>query len=534
VLQDYGLDGRAREVIDEFPAFSYLLGDLHPHVLAMPFALLLAALAFNTYLRRSVLPAGLPFLNNWQRQPGFWLAALALGGMAFLNTWDFPIYLALYAAAALLPDLVRRGWRWQLGLDFVSLAAALGLLGGVLYLPFYLTFSSQAGGIMPSLVYFTRGVHFWIMFGSLLAPAVAWLAWEGLRGGRTRQAWPGLLFAAGLIAGLWLLSTLYGFARLVADPSLAGDYGTAEPAALLAAAATDRLAAPGTWLTLLALLALAWACLLRQVCPPGEDLSDANPRAGGRLDRPGLFVLLLFLVGLGLALFPEFFYLRDLFRVRMNTIFKFYFQAWILWSIAAAYGTAVLLAGLRGARLAAFGIGWALLVALTLPYPIYGVLSRTNSFRPEQWSLDGAAFLARYAPDEMAAIVWLRQAPYGVVAEAVGGSYTGFARVSTHSGLPTMLGWPGHESQWRGGMREIGSREPDVERLYRARQWEQASEIIEKYNIRYVFLGSLERSTYRPDEALFRRNLVEVFRSNEVTIYEVPRYNFVQGQAGQP
>jgi uncharacterized membrane protein len=43
VLQDYALDGGPREIIDEFPMFSYLLGDLHPHVLAMPFALLATA-----------------------------------------------------------------------------------------------------------------------------------------------------------------------------------------------------------------------------------------------------------------------------------------------------------------------------------------------------------------------------------------------------------------------------------------------------------------------------------------------------------
>ena len=537
VLQDYTLDGQPREVIDEFPMFSFLLGDLHPHVLAIPFALLSAVLALNAYLKRISRPENLPGFLQWLRQPEFWTAALVLGGMAFLNTWDLPIYLALFGTALLLPDLMRRGWRWQLALEFLSPVVALGLAGGILYLPFYLTFSSQAGGILPSLTFFTRGIHFWIMFSSLLIPAAAWLVRGWLKGGQAAQIWSSLLFAAGVIGAFWLFSSLMGFIRLRSDPSLVGIWGAADPLNLILGSTANRFASPGAWLTLLFLLSLTWG-MLKRLAPP------ANPAPGSQDDQAGLadhrsersspFVLLLLLVGTGLALFPEFFYLRDLFGVRMNTIFKFYFQAWILWSVVAAYGSVVLLLELRGGWRAAFQAGWLVLVVLALPYPVFGVLSRTNNFRPMEWSLNGAAYLERYSPDEMAAIAWLQQAPYGVVAEAIGGSYTGYARVSTHSGLPTVLGWPGHESQWRGGMQEIGSREPDIEQLYRARQWTQAIQVIEKYNIRYIFLGALERSTYRPEEPLFQRNLVEVFRSNGVTVYEVPRYNFVQGQADTP
>ena len=49
VIQDYELNGTFREVIDEFPFFSYLLSDLHPHVLAMPFNLLAIAVALNIF-----------------------------------------------------------------------------------------------------------------------------------------------------------------------------------------------------------------------------------------------------------------------------------------------------------------------------------------------------------------------------------------------------------------------------------------------------------------------------------------------------
>ena len=144
--------------------------------------------------------------------------------------------------------------------------------------------------------------------------------------------------------------------------------------------------------------------------------------------------------------------------------------------------------------------------------------------------MDGAAHLARYAPDDLTAIQWLRQAPPGVVVEAVGGSYSGYARASTFSGQPGVLGWPGHESQWRGGAKEMGSREADIEQLYRARRWEQVQEILDRYHIRYVFVGSLEKSKYGAVDTLFARNLPAAFQTGQTAVYEVP----VQQQAGQP
>jgi uncharacterized membrane protein len=112
-------------------------------------------------------------------------------------------------------------------------------------------------------------------------------------------------------------------------------------------------------------------------------------------------------------------------------------------------------------------------------------------------------------------------APDGVVAEAIGGSYSGYARVSTLSGQSTLLGWPGHESQWRGGYEEQGSRQGDLETLYATADWQLASEIISRYDIRYIFVGNLERG--RPlQEEKFQLHLRLVFQQGNVTIYEVP------------
>jgi uncharacterized membrane protein len=164
-----------------------------------------------------------------------------------------------------------------------------------------------------------------------------------------------------------------------------------------------------------------------------------------------------------------------------------------------------------------------------LVYPYFAIKDVTSNFQPRiysqggelqpDWSLDGALYRKRSLPDEMAAIAWLAEAPLGTVAEAVGGSYTDFARVSTYSGQPTVLGWPGHQSQWRGGAAEMGTRESDIELLYRSGQWDTVRTILDQYGIRYVFLGDLEYSKYNASTKVFDAYLTPLFVSGNVTIY---------------
>ena len=149
-------------------------------------------------------------------------------------------------------------------------------------------------------------------------------------------------------------------------------------------------------------------------------------------------------------------------------------------------------------------------------------------FNDVQWdelNLDGSAYLARYNPADMTAIQWLQTAPLGNLAEAVGGSYSGFARAATFSGMPNVLGWPGHESQWRGGAEEMGSRQEDIRRLYETSNWEEAKAIIEQYNIRYILVGSLERNVYRVNEMKFDNRMKIAFREDTVVIYEMPDFS---------
>ncbi|NPV57842.1 MAG: hypothetical protein HPY76_14395, partial [Anaerolineae bacterium] len=303
---------------------------------------------------------------------------------------------------------------------------------------------------------------------------------------------------------------------LLAGNAFLGVQGSTGLADLLGNSLLRRFAQPGAWLTLSALLAISWGFL---VGARKRSLAPDQGSSGEMGGDPAQFLSLIFLVGLALVIVPEFFYLRDQFGWRINTIFKFYFQTWILWSVVAAFSVALLWQTLRARQAWVFRVVMVLVILAGLAYPVYAIAGRLNT-PLQQLTLDGTGTIARYNPDEMAAITWLRQAPLGVMAEAVGGSYSAYGRFATHSGQPTVLGWPGHESQWRGGALEIGSREGDIERLYRTRNWEEALEILNQYNVTYVVIASLERNRYRADEQLFQQHLREVFRQGEVVIFQ--------------
>ncbi len=552
VVQDYDFAENWKEVIDEFPAFSYLLADLHPHVLAMPFAFLAMGLALNLFLgggegRLSWLQRGLgERVESWLsleiNPPVFLLGAVCLGGLAFLNTWDFPFYVALFAGTFALVRMRQVGTGWGVGIsEFFRLTIALVVTGIILYLPFYIGFSSQAGGVLPNLVYPTRGTHLWVMFAPLLLPLFAFLYFRWMHSSGL-GFWKGGALALSLTLLLWLLSILLtvGIAMLPEVNNLflgslsAPDYGN-----LLAESLVRRIRSPGGWLTLLILLAMTLGLMLKAV---GEKKIEENVEGSRALSNresaqdvpqslsPNIFVLLLILLGTLLVLGPEFLYLRDLFGWRINTIFKFYYQAWLLWAVAAAYASSILLLIPRRPWNLIYRGVLILIMMAGMTYTSLGLWTKTNAFKPAMGlTLDGTAYLLNQSPNEMSAIAWLSAAPAGVVAEAVGGSYSIYGRVSTLSGQPTVLGWDFHETQWRGSSLLLGTRQNDIQRLYCTRDWNEAQEIINLYNIRYIFLGNLERSDFTPancpgglNDVKFIRNLAVAFQQGEVTVYMVP------------
>lgn len=521
VLQDYTVNGQSREIIDEFPFFSYLLADLHPHVLAMPSVLLAIYSAFYIFLQ----PFDLPDREKiWKpfRSPRTWFLAFTTGSLIFLNTWDFPIYFGLITLAYIIPVIYKKGWKGDCLREFLTFTIPFGIMCIFLFLPFLAGLSSQAGGFLPSLVFRTRAVHFLVMFFPLLIPSAVYVLTNSFRL-RILKGWL-VIFLYGLIAaiilflaGLAIPATAASLPRWLpglgnnALQNLLGIFGAVDSQELISASLREFTTNP--WLIIF--LVAITAVLITLIFAKNES-EEAQGKPESSADR---FIWLVMLMAMLLAMVPEFFYLRDQFGWRMNTIFKFYFQIWILLAIAGAYAAGNLLLMNRGLKKSLLLSGVCIAICIGLVYPLFAIMDKTNSFRNIEWSINGNRFYEVTHPQDDQAIKFLETLPYGTVAEAIGGSYSGFGRVSRLSGYPTVLGWPGHELQWRGGSAEIGSRESDLKLLYETDSWETARWVLDQYQIDYVILGAMERNAYQVNEEKFSQNLTIVFQNDEAVIY---------------
>jgi uncharacterized membrane protein len=238
-------------------------------------------------------------------------------------------------------------------------------------------------------------------------------------------------------------------------------------------------------------------------------------------------------VGCVLLLVPEVVYIRDQLEgemSRMITIFKFYYQAWMLLSIMAAYAA---WASLRIYRWRWPTWLWAtpvaLLLAGALAYPL-GLLRWAEPWQPAERTLDGLALLARERPDELAAARWMAAnvAPQDVVLTGFCNcNYEDVSRAAAISGVQTVLGWmDGHERVWRSGypaqLAEIAARERDIPMIYRAANIATARALLDRYNVRYIYISPIERQLYGEAATAFAGTYPVVFRQGDVTIYRVP------------
>ncbi len=543
VIHDRDLVGNTMEVIDEFPAFSFILGDMHPHVLGLPFVILVIGLALALFLRggevdegpRSWLAHRLLRLTNRLMPPlDVVFYALALGGLAFLNTWDFPIYLALVTGVMAVVSVRRRGFfSWNAIQRAVVGGGTLAVLGVLFYLPFYIGFQSQAGGLLPNLFNPTRLPQFFVMFGPLLLTVVIFLLLQG-RPAEWREfgRWLGALWLLPwaativLVAGYFVTPGGREFLdSIFANPVVQENVGGRSIGQLLLFIALRRVRNPWTFLLLGGLLAWAATLLLSRL--RGQE--STKPHSSDVDLRFSTFPLLLVVLGLLLTYAVEFVYIKDLFGTRMNTVFKFYFQAWVLWSIAGTYALALVTRGTRkGWRSVALGLS-GVLMALGLVYTILAIPARSELGQVGP-TLDGEAWVAQAFPNDYAVIRWVREhvPEEAIVLEATGGSYSFFGRVSAFTGRATLFGWDFHEWQWRGPealQQQAGSRGADIERVYREARGPELLDILHRYNVIYVVLASQERQKYGvgPErEKEFDRTLDKVFEEGDARVYKVP------------
>jgi YYY domain-containing protein len=576
IVNDYDTRGNDMgDVITEFPAFSFTLSDLHPHVMALPFVMLTLGLALNLLLRKRRL-------YPWE----IGLYAVMVGSMIFLNTWD-AIYIVFLIGVEALRRLINDGTGRLTRADLYGIggmgAALLGLTA-LFYLPFILSFRSQAGGPLPNLLWPTQFQQFFLMFGTFIVILGFFLLVEVIRAGPTfnwrgageTMLWTvlfGLLTVLVLAVAAWMNAEVRG--AVYRELNLSDTSGsfleslkTLLPA-LLGVLPRRVIGLFTEGVLLLAIFVVIGRLFSRE--PVSDEGTPAEARHIITYSPATGFVLLLIAAGAVLAFATDFVYLRDGFGYRINMVFKLYYQTWLLWSIASAYAVWSILAeaipGVTGfiagtkkkyeqsqammdeiPSAAAsiirplFGVAATVVIVAGMFYPVASVISRAFADgghldgNANALTLDGARSLA-VGSDDYATIQCFATAARSdndVVAEAAnhGIAYNNqYGRVSGLTGIPTLIGWENHEGQWRGNtfgaantyVDEAGqtlTRVEAVKKLYEGTDWSKAVPIIKQFGITYIYVGPTERQEFGSSGGLTKfDSLKPVCSSGEVAVY---------------
>lgn len=262
-----------------------------------------------------------------------------------------------------------------------------------------------------------------------------------------------------------------------------------------------------------------------------------------------IFMTFMILISAALLIFPEFFYAKDIYPLhyRANTMFKLGYQAFMMMMIGSAYiyfrimssePVSTVYAKMKkyvahtstSFRFSTFIwiVGFFGLFSLVALYPYFAIYSYYNNLTLYK-GLNGITWMKSQYADDYNAILWLREqisqnniAPQSVIAEAVGESYTDFARFSSYTGLPTIIGWPVHEWLWRGTYDEAGKRIPLVEKIYTSENANDVTDLLKKYHVSYVIVGTLERQKYPTlTESVFKQIGDIIYQSGSTKIYRL-------------
>ncbi|HEX2915036.1 MAG TPA: DUF2298 domain-containing protein [Chloroflexia bacterium] len=669
-------DGRMLDILTEYPIYSYLNGDLHAHLLDAPYVLLVLGYIVNIFSA----PAKWALTRlDWRAVPRFLAAGLLIGAPFLINGGDFPTYLFLAVAVLGLAELRAGGKRLEMLVRWGVQVAGLGAAIWLVYLFYFTNFTGMLRAEpdptyqnVPVVGYLSRFMG-WInwprtflaeyvqMFGLFLLAILTFYALKLAELWREEKeevaplpTWAnvlvkvaGLIFLAIGLLGLIPAYQAYSVHNLSLKSAIV-------PVIALSAAAWTLW--PGAWQQLRSRPRLAMEAMYLiyfipvgiwihfELLGPVSILTYLSLRLFQRefrrskesenwLARMDSLLMLFVALGGALILFCEVVYIKDIYANRFNTMFKFWYQVWVLNSLAGTYAAWRVLSWVRewqpggaksglenhrqaqssGERLGGLlpkpllnfsflgsqrrqladgpdldrdwsfsvsqpagryppkpsrpaikpvfaGAGsdereesetaakprlwkgfWlaamAALIFFAALLPTIAYYQGANYYQQRK-GLDGEAWYARQFPAEYPAMVWLRNYTAnnaersGVVLEMNGINYTWADRISTFTGLPTVVGWPFHELQWRGYLDPlvIWNSWLDMSRIYETTDEAKAIQMLKEHNVRYVFVGQVENGTrsFYPDNhdlKHFSPEALAKFRDFMTPIYSDPQNN---------
>lgn len=468
VIQDAGFNIQGeRTVITEFPAFSWILGDLHPHVLAYPWLIATIALAAAlTFVlpTRSTLPA-----TVFYSVP----VGIGIGVLYTSNTWDVPMAVFI-AVLALLVVGCRAGWAVSI-VSFISMVLS-ALLTAV---PFAVNYTAAAGNAGQAS---SPGTEFPI--GGPLASMIGIVNWE-------HTTFEELL----TVHGVFLFLMIFVIAGALAK---SGIWSWTAVLVFLIASASLSVATIALWASAVILMGIPILFLLLAI---QQDRHREPART---------LLYLMVIAALLVVIAVEFFFIQDPFGDRMNTVFKMYFQVWAILAIAVGALIPLSIAALwRWAHPAWAGIAAVVVIGILGASSIYAPVSayHWNDEFSEWQGLFGLSYLEEINQHEAAAIEWLRENTDedSVIVEAPGCSYGAdngipHNRMSMGTGVPTIIGWEGHQFQWRRQqtrlLAEIEERQEMVSTIFEEPLGADAPGYLDDYGVTHIVVGAHETLGY--------------------------------------
>ena len=533
--------------ITEFPYWSLLFGDLHAHVMSIPFCLLVIGILFVIYLQRMALrPSNIA---------AYIVLALSCGALWPLNAWDFPTYACF--TVGIFGFVWLRDGRLQRSslIKSIALVVAIITLSIVLYLPFHQAYKGYSLGLIASRTQTDFGQYLTIhgLFFFVLLTFLIWRYGPSVWGGANRYLavnagitlselrlpryffWKGTIAPQGQNAkpsSIWLASD----SAQTNLSGMGGRYGSFPDTSLarwvkwfvsISSIGTLVLLAFSGYLVVVVLSVtiggIAWILLKNAL--------------GKHKDRAQDFALLVVIMALLLGVAVDIVTFNNDIG-RMNTVFKFYEQAWVLWGIGSGYLMYLLifkwvaLFKITKLKLAWVTVFTALLVSVSV-FPVFGTHARLGDrFHELPMTLNGMAYMETSTyndpngpielKNDLKAIEWLRNNVKGspVILEGRTPLYRWGGRISVYTGLPAIVGWDWHQTQQRMAFgQEVNNRSQIVDLIYNTENRDRAIDLIDYYDVRYVILGELERLYYH-DKGL--KKFDEMIGDSLDLVYQYP------------
>jgi len=470
--------------IHEFPSYSFVVSDVHGHVLSIPFVLLAIGLLIMMFCQHQQENAKCQMLNaksifqisNLKFQIIFY--GFLLGILLMTNALDGPIYFGLLGAILVISNIKYpiSNIKWM-----EKIVVPMGIVGIIALLtavPFLVHFKSFATGI---------GVNCPPEF--LANTKIGPFLFEGVEKCQKSPLWMmELLWGFFWFTGAWL------FVKRIWEK---GEYDTP----------VNRI-----------LKVFFVFCLGLIIIPEFFYVKDIYPAhfRSNTMFKLGYEAFILWSIVAGYMI-TSFLFFRF-----SSSIFKFQFSIFnknFKFQISNVK---------KKLRILFFVLLFPQLFLVSI-FPIFSVRSYFGELKTYQ-SIYGLAWLEKEYPDDFEAMIWLRnqvssfkfQVSSSSIVEADGDSYTDYNHVSAFSGVPTIVGWGVHEWLWRGGYDEVAPRREEVKKIYTSADKEEIRAICAKYSVRYIMVGKLEREKY-PDlvEGYIASLGTAVFQSGSTVVYEV-------------